>query len=75
MSINLLWNNLLSGMALSSFFTDFIKAGFGGGGLFGGSFNESDFPGFQLFTDSNYQFFNQAFAKNEVTTIYCGQAT
>ncbi len=66
---------LLFGVAVSAFFADFIKAGFGGGGFFGGNFNESDFPGFQLVTDSNYQFFNQAFSKNKATTIYCGQPT
>ena len=35
-------------VAVSAFFADFIKAGFGGGGFFGCGFNEADLPGFQL---------------------------
>ena len=63
----------LTRVAVSAFFADFIQAGFGGGGLFRRGFNEADFPGFQLITDSNHQFFIQAFSKNKATTIYCGQ--
>jgi hypothetical protein len=50
-----------------------IKAGFSDGGLFRGSFNEADFPGFQLLTESNHQLFNQAFSKIQVIPIYSGQ--
>jgi hypothetical protein len=63
------------GVALPALFAVSIKTGFCGGGLFQGGFNEADFPGFQLVTDSNHQFFNQAFSINKATTIYCGQPT
>ena len=52
-----------------------IYRALGGGGFLRGSFNKADPPGFKLFTDSKYQFFNQAFSKNKATTIYCGQPT
>jgi hypothetical protein len=55
---------LLFSVALPAFFSLGIKAGFCGGGFFRGGFYEADFPGFQLCTDSKYQFFNQAFSKN-----------
>jgi hypothetical protein len=61
------------GVALPALFAVGVKTGFGGGGFFRGGFNKPDFPGFQLFTDSKYQFFNQAFSKNKATTICCGQ--